>query len=58
VEEAQARAALPRGVGVGLGAVRKLLRQRGWAPTTFYRKLDGGSAHLAAIPSERGVVVR
>ena len=38
--------------------VRKVLRQRGWSRTTFYRKVDGGSAHIAAILSERGVAVR
>ena len=38
--------------------VRKVLRQRGWAPTTFYRKLDGGAVHIAAILTERGVAVR
>ena len=37
--------------------LRKLLRQRGWAPTTFYRKLDGGAARIAAILGERGVAV-
>ena len=38
--------------------VRKVLRQRGWAPTTFYRKRDLGAAHIAAALSERGVAVR
>jgi len=26
-------------------SVRKVLRQRGWSKSTFYRKLDGGAAH-------------
>jgi hypothetical protein len=38
--------------------VRKVLRQRGWSKSTFYRKLDGGAALIAAILGERGVVVR
>jgi hypothetical protein len=38
--------------------VRKVLRQRGWSKSTFYRKLDGGAARIAAILGERGVVVR
>jgi len=38
--------------------VRKELRQRGWSKSTFYRKLDGGAARIAAILGERGVVVR
>jgi len=29
--------------------VRKVLRQRGWSKSTFYRKLDGGAARIAAI---------
>ena len=38
--------------------VRKLLRQRGWSPSTFYRKVDCGAGHIAAILGERGVAVR
>ena len=38
--------------------VRKVLRQRGWSKSTFYRKVDSGSAHIAAILGERGVAVR
>jgi hypothetical protein len=38
--------------------VRKVLRQRGLSKSTFYRKVDGGSAHIAAILDERGVAVR
>jgi hypothetical protein len=38
--------------------VRKVLHQRGWSKSTFYRKLDGGAARIAAILGERGVVVR
>jgi hypothetical protein len=34
--------------------VRKVLRQRGWSKSTFYRKLDGGAARIAAILDERG----
>lgn len=34
--------------------VRKLLRQRGWSKSTFYRKVDGDWRH----PVERGVAVR
>jgi hypothetical protein len=45
--------AAARGVPVG-----KVLRQRGWSKSTFYRKLDGGAARIAAILGERGVVVR
>ena len=33
-----------RGVLVG-----KVLRQRSWSKSTFYRKLDGGAARIAAI---------
>jgi hypothetical protein len=29
--------------------VRKVPRQRGWSKSTFYRKLDGGAARIAAI---------
>jgi hypothetical protein len=29
--------------------VREVLRQRGWSKSTFYRKLDGGAARIAAI---------
>jgi hypothetical protein len=35
-----------------------VLRQRGWSKSTFYRKLDGGAARIAAILGERGGVVR
>jgi hypothetical protein len=38
--------------------VRKVLHQRGWSKSTFYRKLDGGAARIAAVLGERGVVVR
>ena len=38
--------------------VRKVLRRRGWAPSRFYRKLDGAQARIAAILAERGVAVR
>jgi hypothetical protein len=38
--------------------VRKVLHQRGWSKSTFYRKLDGGAARIAAILGERGVVAR
>jgi hypothetical protein len=38
--------------------VRKVLRQRRWAPTTFYRKRDIASAHIARYLAERGVAVR
>jgi hypothetical protein len=38
--------------------LRKVLRQRGWAPTTFYRKLDGGAARIASTLDARGVAVR
>ena len=38
--------------------VRRLLRQRGWSPSTFYRKVDGGAAQIAATLDARGVVVR
>ena len=38
--------------------VRKVLHQRGWSKSTFYRKLDGGAARIAAILGERSVVVR
>ena len=38
--------------------VRKVLRQRGWSKSTFYRKVDGGAVHIAAILGERGVAVR
>jgi hypothetical protein len=32
--------------------VRKVLRQRGLSKSTFYRKLDGGAARIAAILGE------
>jgi hypothetical protein len=35
-----------------------VLHQRGWSKSTFYRKLDGGAARIAALLGERGVVVR
>jgi hypothetical protein len=38
--------------------VRKVLRQRGWSKSTFYRKVDGGSVQVAAILGKRGVAVR
>ena len=38
--------------------VRKVLRQRGWSKSTFYRKVDRGAVHIAAILGERGVAVR
>lgn len=38
--------------------VCKVLSKRGWSRTTFYRKVDRGAAHIAAILAERGVVVR
>ena len=38
--------------------LRKVLRQRGWSRTTFYRKLDGASSRIAAILGERGVAVQ
>ena len=37
--------------------VRKVLRQRGWSRPTFYRKLDGGAARIAAILGERGDLI-
>jgi len=40
--------------------VRKVLRQRGWSKSTFYRKLDGGAARIAAIlgrARRRGAVI-
>ena len=38
--------------------LRKVLRQRGWSRSTFYRRVDGASARIAAILGERGVAVR
>ena len=38
--------------------IRKVLRRRGWSKSTFYRKVDGGAAHIAAILGARGVAVR
>src|SRR5712664_4286577 len=29
--------------------VRKVIARRGWSNSTFYRKLDGGAVHIAAI---------
>jgi AcrR family transcriptional regulator len=37
--------------------VRKVLSQRGWSKSTFYRKLDGGAARIAAILGERGDLI-
>ena len=39
-------------------SVRAMLRCRRWAPATFYRKIDGGAARIAASLDERGVAVR
>jgi hypothetical protein len=33
--------------------VRKVLRQRGWSKSTFYRKLDGGAARMGNISDIR-----
>ena len=38
--------------------VRKVLRRRGWSKSTFYRKVDGGAVHIAAILGARGGAVR
>lgn len=38
--------------------VRKVLRQRGWSKSSFYRKVDCGAVHIAAILGEHGLAVR
>ncbi len=38
--------------------VRRVLRRRGWAPSTFYRRVDSGAVRIAGILGQRGVAVR
>ena len=59
VEEGERRCLGVWALAVARGIpVRKVLRQRGWSKSTFYRKVDNGSVHIAAILGERGVAVR
>jgi Domain of unknown function (DUF6362) len=56
VEEGERRCLAVWALAVARGIlIRKVLRQRGWSRTTL---VDGGSAHIAAILSERGLMVR
>ena len=59
LEEGQRRCLVVWALTAARGlSVRAVLRKRGIPPSSFYRKLRDGSARIAAILGERGVVVR